>query len=87
MSSLVPTVIRLPKEEMEKYKSLAKAEGLSFSAYIYDSLIERTMYPSKKTSKKFLFDPREFKKYKSGDRDGAINHDKYIYTEDWKTKK
>lgn len=87
MSNLVPTIIRLPEGDLKRHKALASAEGLSFSAYVLDSLIERMMFVPKKTKKRFLFDPRKFKKYASGDRDGAVNHDKYIYTEDWKAKK
>lgn len=82
MSNLVPTVIRLPKEDLKKYKEIAAEEGVSFSELVRDSL--GVVAPSSKKRKKKLgfWDIGKIA-VKGGPRDGSINHDKYIYKRDW----
>lgn len=77
MSNLVPTIIRLPREDLKKYKAIAADEGVSFSELVRDSLA--IVGPPVKRSKKRLsfFDIGKIA-VKGGPKDGARNHDYYL---------
>ena len=91
MSRLVVTNIRLTREELLEYRQMALEEGRSFSSYVRNALAQKArsdMFGVKGRKIKRRQAPREeepiwnigkYAKWSSGIRDGAKNHDKYIY--------
>ena len=90
MKKLVATNIRFPKEELMEYKQMATEEGKSLSEFL--RIIVRGYSYQKKNGVKQLDytkinttpsnkrDPIfELKPWNSRIKDGAKNHDKYIY--------
>lgn len=86
MTHLVPTVIRLPEDDLKRYKAVAEEEGISFAKLVRESLRKVTAIPvhaAPGQKKKFLFNPEPYRKWSSGSKHGARDHDKYIYRRDW----
>lgn len=86
MSNLTPTIVRLPKEDLERYKRVATKSGTSFSALVREALDEsfpQIVAPKQKKRKKMSFFDIGKIAVKAGVRDGSVNHDKYIYKRDW----
>lgn len=78
MANLTPTIIRLPEEDLAKYKTLAAMENLSFSALVREAL--QTLFPtvSKKGSKKFNFWDIGRLAVNSKIKDASLKHDYYL---------
>jgi len=82
----VATNIRLPKEDLEMYRQMAIEAGVSFAEFTRKALEDKTravVFGGNKISKKSAARKDEsiwkLKPFSSGIRDGARNHDKYIY--------
>ena len=88
MSKLVTTNIRLPAEDLKRYRMAALSEGQSFSAFVREILeksisihaITGTKTIRKKSAKKpAIFNLKKYKKWASGHKHDARDHDKIIY--------
>lgn len=89
MSKLVVTNIRLTRDELMEYRQLALSEGKSFSEYLR-AVMEQFAHQKKiggkvDASKIDIKRKRSeepiwgLKAWNSGVKDGAKDHDKYIY--------
>ncbi|MEK7521589.1 MAG: hypothetical protein AAB599_02185 [Patescibacteria group bacterium] len=83
MSGLIPTIVRLPKSDLKRYKAIAAEEGMSFSELVRDALGTAIAPSAGKGKKKVSFFDITKIAVKGGVRDGAMDHDKYIYKRDW----
>ncbi len=86
MSKLVVTNIRLTKEELMEYRQTALSEEKSFSEFVRLALAEKVRRDTfgfrKKTWQEApLWNITKYEKWSSGIKDGAKNHDKYIYSD------
>lgn len=88
MSKLVTTNIRLPAEDLKNYRMIALSEGKSFSGFIKEILEKFTSVytiTGEKTMRKELikepgiFYLSKYKKWASGHKHDAKDHDKVIY--------
>ena len=81
MSRLTSTIIRLPAEDLKKYRMIALNEGKSFSAFTRE-ILEKAISPvTLKFSlkkKRSLWDVEKYA-VKAGDKKAAKEHDKVIY--------
>ena len=75
---MVATLIRIPEEEHEFYKEYAYKNGISLSEFFRLAAREVVPIRSKKKEHSF-FDLGTKLVFKSGPKDGSINHDKYLY--------
>lgn len=81
MNNYVTTNIRLPKDDLMNYREIALSMGKSFSEFVREVLAKFahpvTIAETKKKYPSFW----EIDKIavKGGPKDGALNHDKYIY--------
>lgn len=82
MSNLVPIVIRLPQEDLERYKSIAFGSKVSFSGLVREALDESfpDVFGKTKGKKKKKLSFWDIGKIavKGGPRDGSVNHDYYL---------
>lgn len=81
MSNLTATIIRLPEEELVRYKKIASKSEVSFSTLVREALDEsfpHTHKPSKSKKKELSFFDIGKIAVKGGPRDGSVNHDYYL---------
>lgn len=89
MGKLVATNIRLPREDLIAYRQMALEQGISFSEYlriVLKKYSQQILVKGKADMRKININhTREhepiwnFRPFRSGIKDGAKNHDKYIY--------
>ena len=83
-----PVLIRIPEEEYELYKELAREKGISVAEFLRKSARKVAKVKVKKSKKYSIFDLGTKIVFKGGPKDGAVNHDKYYYEfEERKMKK
>ena len=85
---MITTVIRIPKEEYELYKEIAREKGISLAEFLRKSARKEAKIKTKRSKKYSIFDLGTKVVAKGGPRDGSVNHDKYLYEfEEAKMKK
>lgn len=76
---MTATLIRIPDDEYELYKELARARGESLAEY-FRKAARKAAGLAKKPKKKYsIWDLGTKVVFKGGPKDGSINHDKYYY--------
>ena len=76
---MITTVIRIPKEEYELYKEIAREKGISLAEYFRKAARKEAKKKKARSIKYSIFDLGTKVVFKGGPRDGAVNHDKYYY--------
>lgn len=76
---MVTTIIRLPKEEHELYKEIARARGVSLAEYFRKAARKEAKIPTKKKSSYSIWNLGTKVVFKGGPKDGSVNTDKYLY--------
>jgi len=91
-NNLVATNVRFPEDKLLTYRQIALEMGKSLSELINEVMddtmreIVLTGKVSKKRTRKTVWEKapiwnyKKYAKWASGIKDGAKNHDKYIYT-------
>lgn len=84
MNGLTPTIIRLPKDDLERYKRVAAKEGVSLSELVRSSL-KLVAAPTKKSKKRDpIFDVSKYDKFSTGKKNrDSVEHDKILYGGRW----
>lgn len=83
---MVTTLIRLPEEEYELYKEIAREKGESLAEFFRTAARKRVGI--KKKAKTYSFWDLGTKIVSTGGpKDGSINHDKYYYEFEEKKRK
>lgn len=77
---MIRTQIYLPESTYEELKSLAKEESKSMAAKIREVLNQKLKKHKPKKKKKHFLELLSGLKFKGGHKDGSINHDKYLYS-------
>jgi len=72
------TIIRIPDEEIRRYKEIARERGDSLAEFFRKAARKEAKIPKKK-SKYSFWDIGTKIVSNVGPRDGSINHDKYLY--------
>lgn len=76
---MVSTLIRIPDDEYELYKELARNRGESLAEY-FRKAARKAAGLTKKSKKKYsIWDLGTKIVFKGGPKDGSVNHDKYYY--------
>ena len=76
---MISTLIRLPEEEYELYKELARERKISLAEYFREAARKEAKIKKARSKKYSIFDLGTKVVFKGGPKDGAINHDKYYY--------
>lgn len=90
MSNLVTTNIRLPAEDLKEYRMYALSQGKSFSALVREVLekvisvgvitgARAKVVRKERTKEPAIFNVAKYKKWASGHKHDARDHDKIIY--------
>ena len=83
-----PILIRIPEEEYDLYKELAREKGISVAEFLRKSARKVAKVRTKKSKKYSIFDLGTKIVSRGGPRDGSVNTDKYYYEfEEAKIKK
>lgn len=76
---MTSTLIRIPDDEYELYKELARARGESLAEY-FRKAARKAAGLTKKPKKKYsIWDLGTKIVFKGGPKDGSVNFDKYLY--------
>lgn len=84
---MITTLIRIPKEEYELYKEIAREKGISLAEFIRKSARKEARIKTKKSKKYSIFDLGTKVVSRGGPRDGSVNTDKYYYEFEAKKRK
>ena len=75
---MATAIVRLPNEEYDLYKEIAREKGESVAEF-FRKAARRASGIKKPTKKYSIWDLRTKIVFKGGPKDGSINHDKYYY--------
>ena len=84
---MTSTLIRIPDDEYELYKELARTRGESLAEY-FRKAARKAAGLTKKAKKKYsIWDLGTKVVFKGGPKDGSVNFDKYLYEAEEAKKK
>lgn len=84
---MTSTLIRIPDDEYELYKEIARNRGESLAEY-FRKAARKAAGLAKKSKKKYsIWDLGTKIVFKGGPKDGSFNHDKYYYDSEEKKRR